>query len=66
VIAHRLSTIEGADTIYVLEDGELVEAGSHGELLACDGRYAELRRLQQRETNGALPEADRTGEAVES
>jgi len=66
VIAHRLSTIEGADTIYVLEDGELVESGSHGELLARDGRYAELRRLQQRKTNGALPEAERTGQAVES
>jgi subfamily B ATP-binding cassette protein MsbA len=48
VIAHRLSTIEDADTIFVLEDGRLVEAGSHDELLARGGRYAELRALQHR------------------
>jgi subfamily B ATP-binding cassette protein MsbA len=48
VIAHRLSTIEGADTIFVLEDGRLVESGSHEELLARGGRYAELRALQHR------------------
>jgi subfamily B ATP-binding cassette protein MsbA len=48
VIAHRLSTVEGADTIFVLEDGQLVESGSHEELLAQDGRYAELRALQHR------------------
>jgi subfamily B ATP-binding cassette protein MsbA len=49
VIAHRLSTIEDADTIFVLEDGQLVEAGSHDELLARGGRYAELRALQHRD-----------------
>jgi subfamily B ATP-binding cassette protein MsbA len=49
VIAHRLSTIEDADTIFVLEEGRLVEAGSHDELLARSGRYAELRALQLRE-----------------
>jgi subfamily B ATP-binding cassette protein MsbA len=48
VIAHRLSTIEDADTIFVLEDGRLVEAGGHDELLARGGRYAELRALQHR------------------
>jgi subfamily B ATP-binding cassette protein MsbA len=42
VIAHRLSTIQSADQILVLEDGEIVERGSHGELLALDGRYREL------------------------
>jgi subfamily B ATP-binding cassette protein MsbA len=49
VIAHRLSTIKDADTIFVLEEGRLVEAGSHDELLALDGRYAELRALQRRD-----------------
>ena len=51
VIAHRLSTIEDADTIFVLEEGRLVEAGSHDELLALDGRYAELRALQRRDAD---------------
>jgi subfamily B ATP-binding cassette protein MsbA len=54
VIAHRLSTIEGADTIFVLEDGQLVESGSHEELLARDGRYAELRALQHRNEAGGV------------
>ncbi|MFB6098128.1 MAG: ABC transporter ATP-binding protein [Salinibacter sp.] len=49
VIAHRLSTIEDADTIFVLEDGQLVEQGTHDELLARGGRYAELWALQRRE-----------------
>jgi len=49
VIAHRLSTIEDADTIFVLEDGQLVEQGTHDELLARGGRYAELRALQRKE-----------------
>ena len=54
VIAHRLSTIETADTIYVLEDGQLVESGSHHDLIQRDGRYAELRRLQLKNDDSAL------------
>ncbi len=46
VIAHRLSTIKQADKILVLEAGEIVESGSHRELLALNGRYAEMYQLQ--------------------
>ena len=42
VIAHRLSTVRGADAIMVLEQGEIIEWGSHDELLAMRGRYYEL------------------------
>ena len=46
VIAHRLSTIRSADLILVVEDGSIVERGTHEELLAAAGRYDELHRTQ--------------------
>src|SRR5690606_34612883 len=49
VIAHRLSTVQKADCIVVLDRGRIVEQGSHAELLAADGLYASLYRLQFRE-----------------
>jgi subfamily B ATP-binding cassette protein MsbA len=50
IIAHRLSTVHRADRIAVLDDGKLVELGSHAELMARDGLYARLYRMQFRET----------------
>ena len=48
VIAHRLSTIQRADLILVIEDGEVVERGRHGDLMAQEGRYHRLYTLQAR------------------
>jgi ATP-binding cassette subfamily B multidrug efflux pump len=55
VIAHRLSTIRGADVILVMEDGRIVEQGSHATLLDHDGPYA---RLYHSQFVGALAEAE--------
>ena len=46
VIAHRLSTIVDADLILVMEKGDIIEQGTHAELLAAGGAYAELYNSQ--------------------
>jgi subfamily B ATP-binding cassette protein MsbA len=56
VIAHRLSTIEKADRILVLEDGKIIEAGTHLELLEKNGHYAKWQHLQMDDRKLALPE----------
>jgi len=50
VIAHRLSTIQAADVILVLDDGRIVERGTHDELLAAGGLYRELYATQYART----------------
>lgn len=64
VIAHRLSTIVSADAILVLEQGRIVERGTHAQLLAADGRYAKLWQMQQRAVGA--DEANSSDAAVEA
>jgi ABC-type multidrug transport system fused ATPase/permease subunit len=55
VIAHRLSTIRQADLILVIEHGDIVERGTHAELLAAGGRYAELYATQFASADSTTP-----------
>jgi len=57
VVSHRISPLKGADRIYVLEDGKIVEQGSHADLVARGGLYERLVRYQQMEKSIAAPEA---------
>src|SRR5690606_23344377 len=52
VIAHRLSTIESAEQIAVMDQGRIVERGTHAELVALNGHYAMLHRMQFSDATG--------------
>ncbi|MCQ3827902.1 ABC transporter ATP-binding protein/permease [Microbulbifer elongatus] len=56
VIAHRLSTVVDADLILVMDQGQVVEQGSHRDLIAAEGHYAALWRMQQQERAGQVGE----------
>jgi ATP-binding cassette, subfamily B, multidrug efflux pump len=56
LISHRVSTVKEADEIIVLDAGQIVERGTHAELLLCDGYYAELHRRQLLEEELAVSE----------
>ena len=61
VIAHRLSTVRNADLILVLDDGRVVQQGTHAELLAAGGLYATLHATQFREGRTGPPSRLRSG-----
>ncbi|MFO0893229.1 MAG: hypothetical protein U0790_29330 [Isosphaeraceae bacterium] len=54
VIAHRLSTIRHADRILVLDEGTIVETGTHDELMASSGHYRDMVELQRLETGDGV------------
>ncbi|HEY4722946.1 MAG TPA: ABC transporter transmembrane domain-containing protein, partial [Anaerolineae bacterium] len=65
VIAHRLSTVHNANRIAVLDEGKLIELGTHAELIELDGLYARLYRMQFRENGQSGSGQLETGQLVE-
>jgi ABC-type multidrug transport system fused ATPase/permease subunit len=61
VIAHRLSTIQRADRILVLDEGRIVQTGTHTELVSTPGLYQKLHRLQFRLADSEIPARGRAG-----
>jgi len=61
VIAHRLSTIVHAEQILVMSAGEIVERGTHEQLIALQGQYAQMWSMQQQESEPLLAEVTPTG-----
>ncbi|MFB5189235.1 ABC transporter ATP-binding protein [Alicyclobacillus fastidiosus] len=64
VIAHRLSTVRNADAIFVMDDGHLVEKGTHHDLIHQNGLYSHLYRLQFREEQVGVVERDPNAEII--
>lgn len=58
IIAHRLSTVHRADEIMVMDKGEIVERGTHQELLALGGKYREIYELQLRPQEDVMRDID--------
>ena len=66
MIAHRLSTVVDADRILVLQKGRVVEEGSHRELIALEGEYAQLWRMQLASTSSASSSEEEEAEERET